>query len=245
MKRYIITGIVIITCVALCNVVWLRNAEIGDSPEKPVKNAVAAEIEPRTEEMAEIFLYDGNPTHQIEAATESELSKTEITAEEKTESSPPADPTFRAVSKPTPNSIVPKPGTIAVIDGIKSMWIPGFGWVKDEGGGSVIIHVGSEGDINRQVGIIGGGTVVGNPSDKLTGNKAGIMGEGTVAKDMYENGHKIGIMGSEESLSHETTSPTSEQPKQTGGVIYIELQPTPTKDITPPPYKPGEDPSNP
>lgn len=90
MKRYIITGIATITCVALCNVVWLQSTEIGDSPTETVKNAVAAEIEPRTEEMAEIFLSDGNPTLQIEAVTESELSKTEITAEEKTESSPPA-----------------------------------------------------------------------------------------------------------------------------------------------------------
>lgn len=63
------------------------------------------------------------------------------------------------------------------------MWIPGFGWVKDEGGGSVSIPVDGKGDINKQVGVMGGGTTVGNFSDELTGNKVGIMGGGTVAED--------------------------------------------------------------
>lgn len=92
---------------------------------------------------------------------------------------------------------------------------------------------------------MGGDTMVGNPGDELTGNKVGIMGEGTVAEDMYENGHKIGIMGGDESELHETTAPPAEQPESTGDVIYIEFQPTPTKDSTPPPYKPVEVPPNP
>ena len=58
------------------------------------------------------------------------------------------------------------------------MWVPGFGWVKDEGGGSICTIVDGEGDINKQVGIMGGGTTVGNPGDELTGHKVGIMGSG-------------------------------------------------------------------
>lgn len=82
------------------------------------------------------------------------------------------------------------------------MWIPGFGCIEDEGGGSIGIVVDGKGDINKQVGVMdGGGTTVGNSGDKLTGHKVGIMSRdsgGTVAADMYENGHKIGIMGGNE-----------------------------------------------
>jgi len=56
------------------------------------------------------------------------------------------------------------------------VWIPGFGWIEDEGGGNVGIIVDGEGDINKQVGVMCGGTTVGNPGDELTGNKVGIMG---------------------------------------------------------------------
>lgn len=49
---------------------------------------------------------------------------------------------------------------------------------------------------------------------------------------------QVGIMGSDEP-SKESVSPPSEQPGPTGDVIYIELQSTPTKDSTPPTYKPN------
>ncbi len=32
------------------------------------------------------------------------------------------------------------------------VWFPGFGWVNDEGGGTEVNEVGSDGDINKQVG---------------------------------------------------------------------------------------------
>jgi hypothetical protein len=44
----------------------------------------------------------------------------------------------------------------SVIDGKPHVWIPGFGWIVVEGGGSV-------------------GTMVGNPGDELTGNKFSLM----------------------------------------------------------------------
>jgi len=151
-----------------------------------------------------------------------------------------AKPSSKPVSETAPVSAEPKPGTIAVIDGVKSIWVPGFGWVKDEGGGSVRIPVGSDGDINKQVGVMGGGTTVGNPGDELTGHKVGIMGGGSVAEDMYENGNKIGIMGGDESHTEKVNSPQSELPEPTGDVIYVPLQPPVTKDSTPPDYKPGQ-----
>ena len=134
----------------------------------------------------------------------------------------------------------PKPGTISVINGERYMWVPGFGWIKDEVGGSVEITVDGEGDINKQVGVMGGGSTVGNPGDELTGNKVGIMGGGsggTVAGDMYENGNKIGSMGGEEPQNN-TSSPPTEQPTSNDDEIHIVFVETPEKNSTPPPYKP-------
>lgn len=101
------------------------------------------------------------------------------------------------------------------------MWIPGFGWVKDEGGGSTGIPVDGEGNINKQIGVMGGGSKVGNPGDQLTG-------------------HKVGIMGDEETPTEKMAPPQAELPEPTGEVIYNELQPTPTKDSTPPDYRPDQ-----
>lgn len=86
------------------------------------------------------------------------------------------------------------------------------------------VTVGSDGDINKRVGIIG---------------------DGTVAQDMYENGHKIGIMGGDDSVPSNLSPPPSVQPEPTGNVIYIEFQPPVTKESTPPPYKLGEAQPNP
>ncbi|MDA8229363.1 MAG: hypothetical protein M0T74_16990 [Desulfitobacterium hafniense] len=244
MKKQIIAGIGITACVALCAAVWPRSTEVEYLPAEPVKAAVSDEIEARSEKMPQILLSADTPAPEAKAVAESEPPKTVVTAEEKTESAPSAEPAPRTVSKSAPASIESKSGDRAIIEGKPYVWIPGFGWIKDEGGGSV-------------------GTTVGNPGDELTGNKVGqmdgatvgsngdinkqvgIMGGGTVAEDMYENGHKIGIMGSEESAPHETTAPPAEQPVPTGDDIYIELQPPVTKDSTLPPYKPGEAPPNP
>ncbi len=66
------------------------------------------------------------------------------------------------------------------------------------------------------------------------------MGSGTVAEDMYESGVKIGIMSGEETPTKKMAPPHAELPEPTGEVIYIELQPSVTKDSTPPDYKPGQ-----
>ncbi|KUO66933.1 MAG: hypothetical protein APF84_10515 [Gracilibacter sp. BRH_c7a] len=71
------------------------------------------------------------------------------------------------------------------------------------------------------------------------------MGGGTIAEDMYENGHKIGIMGGSKSAPSNSLSQPSAEPEPTGDVIYIELQPPITKDSTPPPYKPNGESINP
>lgn len=182
MKKQIIIGIGITACVALCAAVWTRSAEVGDLPAEPIKTAVNAQFEARSEKKPQFLL------------------------------------------------------TIAVINGVKSMWIPGLGWVKDEGGGSVGTFAADMYENGNKIGIMGGGTTVGNPGDELIGNKVGIMGgEAMVGSDGDIN-KQVGIMGGEEP-TRESTPPLSARPEPTGDVIYIELQPTPTKDSTPLPYK--------
>jgi hypothetical protein len=62
---------------------------------------------------------------------------------------------------------------------------------------------------------------------------------------MYENGHKIGIIGVDESTSHKISVPPAEQTEITGDIIYTKIQPPVTKDSTPPAYKPNGEPYNP
>lgn len=239
MKKQIMAGIAIIACVALCAAVWPRSAEVGDLPAEPVKTAVTAEIESRSEEMPRILISADMPTPAPEAVTESEPPITEITAGEKTELAQ------KPVSKSAPASTEPKSGDRTVIDGEPHVWIPGFGWIVDEGGGSVGTIVGNPGDqlTGNKVGIMGGGATVGSKGD--INKQVGLMGGGTVAEDMYENGHKIGIMGSDETAPSSTSPPTYAEPEVTGDVIYTELQPPVTKDSTPPAYKPNGEPYNP
>ena len=240
--RNIITSIILAVCVALCATVWPRSTEVEDLPVEPVKTSVSAEIEAWSEETPHNFISADMPTLEVEADVESEPQMAEITAEEKTETAPPTVPTSHTISKPAPASREPKPGDRTVIYGEPHIWIPGFGWIVDEGENI--------------------GTTVGNPGDEITGNKVGIMGGtvgsdgdinklvgtmggGTVAEDMYENGHKIGVMGGNESAPHSTVTPPAEHPEITGDVIYVPIELPVTKDSTPPAYKPNGEPYNP
>lgn len=186
-------------------------------PGGPAKPAVSAEIETKPEETPSIIFSADNHASESEIVAESGLPKIDITSiEEKTEPTPPPKLAPKPAAVPSSD---PKPGTIAIVDDEQCMLIPGFGWVKDEGGGSIGIPVDGEGDINKQIGVMGGGTV---------------------AEDMYESGVKIGIMGGEETPTEKIAPPHAELTEPTGDVIYIELQPMPPKDSTPPDYKPGQ-----
>lgn len=226
-------------CVPLCGASEHRGR--GCTRRSGKNRCVRANLQRALPETS-IYMTIETPVPEPEAVEESEPVETEITAEKETEPAPPAESTLRATSKSAPASSDPKPGTIAIIDGNRCMWITGFGWVKDEGGGSIGIVVDGKGDINKQVGVMGGGgTTVGNPGDKLTGNNVGIMGassSGTIAEDMYENGHKIGIMSGSESPSSVTIPPASRQLEPIEGEINIVFVEVPEKNSTPPPYKP-------
>lgn len=199
MKKYIITGIVIAACVALYATVWPRSAEDKVIPVTPGKPTVSANVAATQEEpMQIIFSAD---THSPEPA-ETE----ESTAEKEQASSPPdeailepeatdkSDPTSTPSSVPkpasssTPPSSDPKPGMIAVINGNRCMWIPGFDWVKDEGGGAQ-------------------GTMVGSPGDELTGNKVGQMGGGITVDGEGDINKIVGIMGADDTPPSEESTP--------------------------------------
>lgn len=170
---------------------------------EPVKNAVKAEIGARSEETSQIFISADIHTFETEAVIEIKPEETKITSEKETESVVSSEPVSKTAStQPLAASVQPRMGDVRVVNGKKQIYIDGFSWIVDEGGGS-----------HR--------TMAGNPGDALTGNK-------------------VNIMGGEESVSCETISPPPANlpPKPTGDVIYIELQPTPTKDSIPPPYKP-------
>lgn len=175
----------VIACVALCAAVWPQNTEVGDLPTEPVKTAVTASVATAHEEPLHIiFFADTKPPEP--AGTE------ESTAEKGQAPSPPDEARTTGIPEPTstpslaPKSATssaspssdPKPGTIAVIDGNRCMWVPGFGWVKDEGGGSQ-------------------GTMVGSPGDELTGNKVGQMGGGTIVDGKGDINKQVGIMGAD------------------------------------------------
>jgi hypothetical protein len=143
----------------LCHVVCCRVATErrgGGFTREPVKAAVSTEIEARSEETPHIFIYAVMSTPEAEPITESEPPATQITAEKEIEKSEPTQ-TAQPV-KPTASSSEPRNGDVRIVDGERQIYLLGFGWIKDEGGGSV-------------------GTVVGNPGDELTGHKVGIMGD--------------------------------------------------------------------
>lgn len=241
MKKPIIAGIAVIASVTLCAVVWPRSTEVEDLPAGSVKTAVSAKIETRLEEMPHIVISADKSIPVTEAVTESNPLKAEITAEKETEKPAPTQ-TAQQVT-PTAPSFEPHNGDVRVVDGEKQIYLLGFGWIKDEGDniGTIVVNPGDE-LIGNKVGIMGGATV---GSDGDINKMIGIMGGGTVAEDMYENGHKIGIMGGDESAPSSAYFPTYAEPEIIGDVIYTELQPPVTKDSTPPAYKPNGEPYNP
>lgn len=243
MKKEIITGIAVIACVALCATVLPRSAEVEDLPAEPEIAAVTAGIGARPEETPEILLSDDTPAPDEEVVAESEAQETDVTAEEKTQKPAPTQ-TAQSV-KPTLSFAEPHMGDVRFVDGEKQIYIDGFGWIKDEGGGNVGTISEDMYENGNKIGVMGSGTTVGNPGDELTGNKVGIMGGGTTVHGKGDINKQVGIMGGAEHSPNNTAPPSAELPEPTGDIIYIELQPPVTKDSTPPPYKPNGEPTNP
>jgi len=196
MKKQIIAGIALIACAALCAAVWPQSAEVGDLPAEPVKAAVTAEIEARPEETQHISISDNVPAAETEAVAVSEPPETEITAEKETTKSVPTQ-TSQSITSP---SVEPHNGDVRVVDGEKQIYLLGFGWIKDESGGSV-------------------GKTVGNPGDELTGNKVGIMGGGTTVDGKGDINKMVGIMDGGDAPANSNPIPGTK--KYIDGVLHV------------------------
>ena len=271
-------------CVPLCGLGGLRSRGL---PAEPIKTAVTAEIEANpkiappiissadilaSEPEAVTISESKNPEHSA-STTDKELSSSE-------EKTPVPKSTQKTKSlKPSSSPTEPRMGDTRVVNGEKQIYILGFGWIKDEGGGSGTTvgspgneltgnkvgqvgggtRVDGKGDINKMVGIMGTGDAPVQEKHKpVPGSKTVIDGKpyiwvpgfgwiedngrgstGTVAKDMYENDHKIGIMGGSESPPREAAAPlVPEQPEPVEGEIHIVLVEVPEKNSTTPSYKP-------
>jgi len=198
MKKLITAVITVTACAALCAVVWPRSSGVGSLPAEPVKTAASAKIEARSEEKLQILFTADNPAPVLETVVESEPPKTEISAEKETEKLAPTQ-TAQSV-KPVASSFEPHNGDVRVVDGEKQVYLLGFGWIKDEGGGSV-------------------GTTVGNPDDELTGNKVGVMGGGTSVDGKGDINKMVGIMGSGD--APDNSNPVPGTKKYIDGVLHV------------------------
>jgi hypothetical protein len=171
MKKQMLTGLIVIACAAFCAAVLPRSAEVGSLPAAPVKTSVSAEIEARSEEVSPIFISVGVSAPEAELVSKSEPEVAMVTAEKEIEK---LAPTLTAQQvKPSASSLEPYNGDVRVVDGEKQVYLLGFGWIKDEGGGNV-------------------GTMVGNPGDELTGNKVGVMGGGTTIDGKGDINKQVG-----------------------------------------------------
>lgn len=208
MKKQITAGITIIACVAMYAVVWLQSTEDKVMSVTQEQTTISVDVAATQEEsMQTIFSADTQSPEPAETE--------ESTAEKEQASSPPDEAILEpeATGTPEPTSTTslahkpasssdPKPGTIAVIDGNRCMWIPGFGWVKDEGGGAQ-------------------GTTVGGPGDELTGNKVGQMGGGTVVDGEGDINKMVGIMGADDTSPSEQSTPAPGSKTVINGKPYV------------------------
>ncbi len=196
MKKHIVTGIVIAACVALYTDMWPRSAENGKVPAGQVKPAAIPKIEMKLEELPPVIYSADILASGPEAVTVSDSKNSEHSAptmnkelsssEEKTPAPKPAQETKSP--KPSSSPTEPRMGDTRVVNGEKQIYILGFRWVKDEGGG-------------------GSGTTVGRPGDELTRNKVGQMGGGTRVDGRGDINKMVGIMGAGDAPIQEKHKP--------------------------------------
>lgn len=198
--RKIITSIILTACVALCAAMCPRSAEVWDLPAEVVKTDVTAEIETKTEEGSPFVIPAENTALESEAIKETEpIKQVALTTTDSPEASQSVKSESKSAPSPAQPSAEPKSGSKTIIDGKPHVWIPGFGWIVDEGGGSV-------------------GITVGNPGDQLTGHNVGIMGGGTVGSNGDIN-KQVGIMGGGDAPANSDPAPGTK--KYTDGVLHV------------------------
>lgn len=143
-------------------------------PAEPVNATVSTEIESQPEEIPQILLSADTSVPVVKSVAENEPPKFEIMAEKET--SKPAKTQTAQLVKSTASASEPRNGEVRVVDGERQIYLLGFGWIKDESGESYGTFAADMYENGNKIGVMCGGTMVGNPGDKLTGNKVGING---------------------------------------------------------------------
>jgi len=123
-------------------------APVGAHRETTPPQALAADAAPHVppQEPSEPAALDEPVTEQPP-----ETAPTQPTAQ--TESTKPSTEPPQMAASP---SSTPQSGDKRTMNGQNEIWIPGFGWIHDHGGGSIGTIATSDGDINKMVGYMGG-----------------------------------------------------------------------------------------
>ena len=155
--RMILAALILVTC--SIQVTHTKHA-VPESPETIEQSILvsneSASMLPRSYAADEVSIPHAKPDPEeteeviaeIEALSVPELTEEDIPSSEVLPSSvaEPEEPP----SAPAPPATLPRQ---RAVDGQKELWVPGFGWIPDEGGGGTECTItDSDGDINKMVG---------------------------------------------------------------------------------------------
>lgn len=105
MRRILIIGIVITTCLALCDAVWPRNAENVKVPTESLKPAVIAEIKANPEKTPPVIFSADIPVSESADVAEPKLEETEHRAPSKTEEVTSTEKKYKHPNQPRKASL--------------------------------------------------------------------------------------------------------------------------------------------
>jgi len=154
--RIILAALILVTC----SMQATHTKHAVPEPDETIERSIlvsseSASMPPRPYMVEEqvIFHTEPAPEETGEIPGESEMLSVPESAEEDIppgETITPVAEPEEPPSAPTPPAALPRQ---RVVDGQKEIWVPGFGWVPDEGGGGTECTItGSDGDINKMVG---------------------------------------------------------------------------------------------
>ena len=116
-------------------------------------------------EVPDVSALENTPTQEqadpvLDVEQEDQVDVDLTDSEKKPESTPPPAPSPEEQQAASENNepIVSDPAANQPQNGDTqngSIYIEGFGWIPDEGGGTIQEEIHSDGDINKQVGIMG------------------------------------------------------------------------------------------
>lgn len=158
MKKLLAMSIIITAVCALCAVVWTYSVVDKEILQESAESIVYAKFETRKEDVVACHAPAVERSPQVEIIVG---EPAEEIIEPVAASTPTPESTSPPVQTPTPSEPIGQ----TVIDGTPYIYVPGFGWMENEGGGTEQILVTSDGDINKMVGYMGGDLTDDCPND--------------------------------------------------------------------------------